>query len=60
MRLYRKRRREGLFSVRVQLGQPDIDALVRLQFLSHEQCRDPEWLQVAVMSLIYSVLDGAA
>ena len=60
MRRYRQRRRQGTFYIRVELSVPDINALVRLRFLRNAQRRDPEALQVAVMSLIYRVLEGAA
>ena len=60
MRLYRKRRREGMQYVRIPLHVTEIDDLVRLGFLRGEQCQDPEALQVAVMGIIYGVLDRAA
>jgi hypothetical protein len=59
MRAYRKRRREGRYYVRVALHVTEIDALVRLRLLRHERREDPEALQVAVMGLIYRVLDEA-
>jgi hypothetical protein len=60
MRLYRKRRREGMRYVRIPLHVTEIDDLVRLGFLRGEQCQDPEALRVAVMGLIYGVLARAA
>ena len=60
MRLYRKRRREGMRYVRIQLHVTEIDELVRLGFLRGEQCQDPEALQMAVLGSIYGVLDRAA
>ena len=60
MRLYRKRRREGMRYVRIPLHVTEIDDLVRLGFLRGEQCQDPEALQAAVMGIIYGVLDRAA
>ena len=60
MRLSRKRRREGMQYVRIPLHVTEIDDLVRLGFLRGEQCQDPEALQVAVMGIIYGVLDRAA
>ena len=57
MRLHRKRRREGTYSVRVQLDPPDIDGLIRLRLLRREQRQDAEALQIAVRALIYKVLD---
>ena len=60
MRLYRKRRREGLQFVRIPLHVTEIDDLVRLGFLRGEQCQDPEALQAAVLGIIYGVLARAA
>jgi hypothetical protein len=57
MRLHRKRRREGTYSVRVQLDPPEIDGLIRLRLLRREQRQDAEALQTAVMALIYRALD---
>jgi hypothetical protein len=59
MRAHRKRRRKGMYHVRVALHVTEIDALVRLRLLRHEQRADPEALQVAVMGLIYRVMDEA-
>jgi hypothetical protein len=60
MRSYRKRRRQGMRYVRIPLHVTEIDDLVRLGFLRGEQCQDPEALQMAIMGLIYGVLDRAA
>ena len=60
MRLYRKRRREGMRYVRISLHVTEIDDLVRLGFLRGEQCQDPKALQAAVMGIICGVLDRAA
>ena len=60
MRLYRKRRREGMRYVRIPLHVTEIDELVRLGFLRGEQCQDPEALQMAVLGIIYGVLARAA
>jgi hypothetical protein len=60
MRLYRKRRREGMRYVRIPLHVTEIDDLVRLGFLRGERCQDPEALQVAVMGLICGVLHRPA
>ncbi len=57
MRLYRKRRREGMRYVRIPLHVTKIDDLVRLGFLRGEQCQDPEALQMAVLGIIYGVWD---
>ena len=58
MRLYRKRRREGMQYVRIPLHVTEIDDLVRLGFLRGEQRQDPEALQMAVLGLICGVLDA--
>ena len=52
MRLYRKRRREGMRYVRIPLHVTKIDDLVRLGFLRGEQCQDPEALQMAVLGIM--------
>ena len=59
-RLYRKRCWEGMRYVRIPLHVTKIDDLVRLGFLRGEQCQDPEALQMAVLGIIYGVLDRAA
>ena len=47
--------------VRIPLHVTKIDDdLVRLGFLRGEQCQDPEVLQMAVLGIIYGVLDRAA
>src|SRR6266702_8068083 len=60
VRLYRKRRREGMRYVRIPLRVTEIDDLVRLGLLRGEQCQDLEALQMAVMGIIYGVLARAA
>ena len=57
MRLHRKRRREGTYTVRAYLDPPQIDGLIRLRLLRREQRQDAQALQTAVMALIYKVLD---
>jgi len=52
MRRYRKRRRQGLRSVRILLDQPDIDALIRMRLLKKDQREDVEALQTAVTGLV--------
>jgi hypothetical protein len=58
MRAVRKRRRLGSYLVRVPLDEPDIDGLVRLNLLHRLKRNDPKALQVAVMALIYRVLEA--
>ena len=60
MRRYRKRRKQGLKSVRILLDQPDIDALIRLKLLKKDQREDVEALQTAVTGLVYRVQEDLA
>jgi hypothetical protein len=53
MRLYRKRRRDGMRYVRIPLHVTDIDALIRMRLLKEEQRHDAEALQTAVLGLVY-------
>jgi len=53
MRLYRKRRRDGMQYVRIRLHVRDIDDLIRIGLLKEEQRHDAEALQNAVLSLVY-------
>ena len=57
MRLYRKRRRQGLHHVRIQLHVTDVDGLIRTGFLKEEERDDPERLQAAVLGLVYWVVE---
>jgi hypothetical protein len=59
MRLYRKRRRQGLQYVRIELHATEIDDLIRMGLLKQDKRHDPEAVQTAVMGLIYRGLDGA-
>ena len=58
MRRYRKRRRQGLQSVRLDLHVTDIDDLIRLGLLKEEERQNPEQVQSAVQSLVYGALEG--
>jgi hypothetical protein len=53
MRLYRKRRRDGIQYVRIPLHVADIDDLIRMGLLKEEERHDAEALQTAVLSLVY-------
>jgi hypothetical protein len=53
MRLYRKRRRQGLHYVRIPLHVTDVDALIRMRLLKEDQRQDAEALQAAVLGLVY-------
>ena len=58
MRLYRKRRRQGLRSVRIELHVTDIDDLIRLGLLKEDERQNPELLQSAVQGLVYRALEN--
>jgi len=60
MRLYRKRRRQGLQYVRILLHVTDIDDLIREGLLKDEQRQDAEALQAAVLGLVYRLSEDAA
>jgi hypothetical protein len=56
MRLYRKRRREGMRYVRIPLHVMEVDALIRIGRLKEDSRTDAEVLQAAVLSLLYQAL----
>ena len=57
MRLYRKRRGQGLQFVRIPLHVTEIDKLRRLGFLKEEQRQEQEALRAAVLSLVRQALE---
>jgi hypothetical protein len=57
MRLYRKRRREGMQLVRIPLHVTEIDDLIRMGRLNEAQRQDAEALQAAVLGLVQIALD---
>ena len=57
MRLYRKRRRDGVQFVHVALHVTDVDAFIRMGLLKKEEREDPVALQTAVLSLVYRAAD---
>ena len=57
MRLYRKRRGQGLQFVRIPLHVTEIDKLLRLGLLREEQRQEQEALRAAVLSLVRQALD---
>jgi len=57
MRLHRKRRRQGMHSLRTSLHVTQIDGLVRKGLLSQEDRADPEALQRAIDALFSRVLE---
>jgi hypothetical protein len=56
MRLYRKRRQEGLRSVRILLPVTDIDYFIR-EVLTERQRRRPDALEAALAGIIQQALD---
>jgi hypothetical protein len=57
MRLYRKRRREGMQLVRIPLHVTEIDDLTRMGRLTEDQRHDAEALQTAVLGLFHMALE---
>ncbi|HVI66739.1 MAG TPA: hypothetical protein VM910_29810 [Bradyrhizobium sp.] len=57
MRLYRKRRRNGMQYVRIPLHVTDIDDLIRTGRLKEEQRHDAGALQTAVLDLVYRAME---
>jgi hypothetical protein len=57
MRLYRKRRRNGMQYVRVPLHVTDIDDLIRMRVWKEEERRDAGALQTAVLDLVYRAME---
>jgi hypothetical protein len=60
MRLYRKRRRQGLHYVRIPLHVTEIDTLICKRLLREEQRQDADVLRAAVLSLVYRALEEPA
>ena len=56
MRVYRKRRRQGMQYVRIPLHVTEADALIRMGRLKDDSRTDAEVLQAAVLSLVYQAL----
>jgi hypothetical protein len=59
MRLYRKRRREGMQYVQIPLHKSEVEDLIGLGFLQREQREDAQALQAAVLTIVYQALDMA-
>jgi hypothetical protein len=57
MRLHRKRRREGVCSIRIELTATQIDVLVQKGILRQEDRGNHEAVQWALFDLIYLALD---
>jgi hypothetical protein len=56
-REYRKRRRSGLRSIRITVGQYDLDALILMGHMKEKERDDREAIQMAVLSLLYEASD---
>jgi hypothetical protein len=59
MRLYRKRRRQGLRYVRIPLHVTEIDDLIRMGLLKEAGRKDDEALQAVALNLVHQALDEA-
>jgi hypothetical protein len=57
MRIYRKRRRQGLRSVRILLRVTDIDEFIRLGLLEEDQRESPEAIQTVVVNLLHQIME---
>ena len=60
MRRYRKRRRQGMQYVRIQLHVTEAEALIRMGRLKDDCRTDAEILEAAVLNLVYEALDRNA
>jgi hypothetical protein len=60
MRRYRQQRKQGLRSVRIQLDEMDIDALIRMEHLKEDERQNPKALQKAVLGLLYRAEEDLA
>jgi hypothetical protein len=58
MRLYRKRRHDGVRYVPVPLHVTDIDGLIRIGRLKEDQRQDVDALRAAVLTLVYWAVEG--
>ena len=58
MRLYRKRRRQGLRSVRILLRVTTIDDMIRFGLLEEGQRERPEALRAVVVYLIRQAMEA--
>jgi hypothetical protein len=59
MRLYRKRRRQGLRYVRIPLHVMEIEDLIRMWLLTEDQRYDAEAIQAAALNLVHQAPDDA-
>jgi hypothetical protein len=59
MRLYRRRRRQGVHYVRVPLHVTEIDTLIHMGLLTEDQRQDADALQTAILTIVYRALEAA-
>jgi hypothetical protein len=60
MRLYRKRRRSGMRTVRIQLHVTDIEALIHKGYLDHKSRDDRDAVEFAISSFVDDALTNQA
>ena len=60
VRLYRKRRRNGLHLLRVLIGKPEIESLIRKEYLKQERRDDQNAVRHAIERVISHVLGTSA
>ncbi len=59
MRCFRRRRREGLSLVKIEISWRDVDLLVLHGYLKDHEADDPDRLGDALLSAARQSLDGA-
>ncbi len=59
MRRYRRRQREGLLQVQIEVSWRDIEQLILGGYLEDQEACDPERLGNALLSAARQSLDGA-
>ncbi len=59
MRCFRRRRREGLSLVKIEISWRDVDHLILHGYLKEHEADDPDRLGVALLSAARQRLEGA-
>ena len=57
MRLYRRRRQQGVQHIRIPLHVTDIDGLIRARYLTEEERQDQEAIRRAIFFLLHDTCD---
>lgn len=57
MRLYRRRRQQGVQYIRLPLHVTDIDGLIRVRYLTQNQRQDQEAIERAILFLLHDTCD---